>query len=329
MLSETSSKTDSKISTDVAENPMQIKYSKTLDTDYIFLPEGYLCKDGTFIPKTEAQEASRRKELAIVYQRRQADALKYDFAKSYSEGKLVVQETTFPASRWIVIGCLCLVSVGAIITSVELSRRIQTINSGNILGWILAVIMVLFETVAFSVAVEYKRNKNIAFSILFFVMFCFVEFYSMTNTLQVFYNSFESYQQTSYDDFEEINTIRAELEAVNTLKEQKLRQIEVQEKNLDYYREHAFGVRDLTEGLRLLTEEYEDLVAKEVELTSRNSMAAVTEETKRKTFYDLLGGIFDVDSGIIALFLACFPALFIDLLAPFSASAALFLYRKA
>lgn len=321
MLSETLSETDS-------DNTLQIKYSKTLNTDYILFPEGYLCKDGTFIPKAEAQEASRRKELTTVYERRQADTLKYDFAKSYTEGKLVAQETTFPASRWLVIGCLCLVSVGAVITSVELSRRIQTINAGNVLGWILAVIMVLFETVAFSVSVEYKQKGNIAFSVLFFVMFCFVEFYSMTNTLQVFYNSFEGYQQSSYDDFEEINTIRTELEAVRTLKEQKLRQIEVQEKNLDYYREHAFGVKDLTEGLRILTEEYEDLVAKEVELNSKNAMAAVTEETKRKTFYDLLSDIFNVDGGVIAVILACFPALFIDLLAPFSASAALFLYRK-
>lgn len=316
------------LSETLSENPIQIKYSKTLNTDYIFFPEGYLCKDGTFIPKAEAQEASKRKELATVYQRRQSDTLKYDFVKSYAEGKLVVQETPFPASRWIVIGCLCLISAGAVVTSVELSRRVQMINAGNVLGWILAVIMVLFETVAFSVAVEYKRNGNIAFSVLFFVMFCFVEFYSMTNTLQVFYNSFEGYQQSSYDDFEEVNTIRAELEAVRTLKEQKLRQIEVQEKNLDYYREHAFGVRDLTEGLRILTEEYEELVSKEVELNSKNAMAAVTEETKRKTFYDMLSGIFNVDGGVIALFLACFPALFIDLLAPFSASAALFLYRK-
>lgn len=321
MLSETLSETDS-------DNTLQIKYSKTLSTDYIFFPEGYLCKDGTFIPKAEAQEASKRKELTTVYARRQADTLKYDFAKSYSEGRLVVQETTFHASRWIVIGCLCLISAGAVVTSVELSRRVQTINAGNVLGWILAVIMVLFETVAFSVSVEYKQKGNIAFSVLFFVMFCFVEFYSMTNTLQVFYNSFEGYQQSSYDDFEEVNTVRAELEAVRTLKEQKLRQIEVQEKNLDYYREHAFGVRDLTEGLRILTEEYEELVSKEVELSRKNSMAAVTEETKRKTFYDLLSDIFNVDGGVIAVILACFPALFIDLLAPFSASAALFLYRK-
>ena len=227
-----------------------------------------------------------------------------------------------PLGRRIIPAVLVAVGAGAMTISAVLSRKVQAVNAGPVTGTLLALVMVAFESVAFTVAVMYLRRKRIPRAVLFLCMFCVVEFYSMTNTVQVFYASYEQTLADNGRDYSSAEAVQAEAADMDAQIASKKNQIKIQEANIEYYRSREWGIRTLTDGLDRMNRELSALTEKKAEFMEAHREYAGSGAKKKETFFERVSKVTGVSDETLSMLLSCFPALFIDLIAPFSMAAA-------
>ena len=227
-----------------------------------------------------------------------------------------------PLGRRIIPAVLVAVGAGAMTISAVLSRKVQAVNAGPVTGTLLALVMVAFESVAFTVAAMYWRRKRIPMAVLFLCMFCVVEFYSMTNTVQVFYASYEQTLADNGRDYSSAEAVQAEAADMDAQIASKKNQIKIQEANIEYYRSREWGIRTLTDGLDRMNRELSALTEKKAEFMEAHREYAGSGAKKKETFFERVSKVTGVSDETLSMLLSCFPALFIDLIAPFSMAAA-------
>jgi hypothetical protein len=305
----------------------EIQFSKTLGTPYVHLSDGWVTRTGVFLPDAEADAAMKEGKLSSLYAKMERRKDRYDW-KSAVEGSLIPAEEKAENSFSILQALLTVTAAGAMAVSFLLSRSVQMLNAGAFTGTLLSVIMVLFESGAFPAAMEFKRRKQYAFCALFLLVFSLVEVYSMSNTVQVFFASYEQRSGQSVEGHSEVNGARLALSSIEDAIESKKDMIKSLKANIAYYSESGWGVRNFTDSLEKAGTELSALQEKKTRILEETPEAVVTEDTKEVTFFGELSSVTGKSERGIALLFALFPALFVDLIAPFALAAGVGLKQK-
>ena len=329
--------------------------SETLGSPYLLISGGFLVqKGGVFLSGEEVAKAKKSHTLVDLYFSKLRSGESYDWetaktmgslkraegakteeakaepapepapdAKAHSAKKIVLGvKRSVPAHR-VIPFVLIAVGIGAMATSVILSRRVQVVNAGRYTGTLLAFVMVAFESVAFTVAVVFWRRRKYPMSVLFVAMFCVVEFYSMSNTVQVFYASYEQTLADNDKDFSTASSVRTKINDINDQIKSKKAQIATQEQTIQYYTDHEWGVKKLSDDLAKMNTDLGVLVSNKAGIIDANKEYAGTDTpVKKETLFERVSAITGISDETLSMLLSCFPALFIDLIAPFSMAAA-------
>jgi len=254
---------------------------------------------------------------------------------------------------------LVAVSASVMVLSVIFTYKTNCEKLGNEIAFIFSYSIVMFNTIAFTVATFLLRIKNvyikkldiyitsfgnIIVALLLFVLCIFTTGYSITNTMNIMY---EGNKQTA-EVFIETQTIIDGSRAVLDLKKQLVadKEVEIAEKNkaieskeadivkydnMEGYPTRAFQARQardkLLEEKAVLLKEKQEL-NREIEQLMKETPQAVTETTTKKqdSVYAYYARLFDKDENTVRNSIDAIPAFFLDLIAPITMSLAVYFF---
>lgn len=241
------------------------------------------------------------------------------------------------------------VGAGAIALSVFFTYNWGLDYLKSFFSLLLSVILVVFSVGAFQVFLIFIQNRQIGYSIIFIITWLIVLIFSMQSTVTYLYNTksekivevAETNKKGTKESLQYERLLKREIEKENEvieLKEglksfndvlQKFNDIELLDENKKIY--------DDTYKKIGLQEKKIDKVEKEL-VEVRNQIDNFLEEDQevevivkmdRKNFYDWVSGVLLVFSAdTLEFVVSCFPAVFVDIVAPLSVAVSLFLKRR-
>jgi len=245
---------------------------------------------------------------------------------------------------------LGLVGIGAIGVSIYYTAIWLMEGLSPFLAILLSSIMSVFSAMAFEVVVILSRKRQILMTIGFAVLWIVVLVFSMVSTIAGQYNhrikaeniqvsdsSAISYKAEVYD------LTKAEEASVLSQIEEKKRQKEVllklyeQFDTLEKQKADSRTFNDLTSKLAVVDREIQQfstslsgIRAKLQESLNKETVAGLTEETitRNDSFYVWVASSLGAAPIHVEFWLSVFPAVFVDLIAPFALAFALFQRRK-
>ena len=226
----------------------------------------------------------------------------------------------------LVVGCATILLSANYTT--EFLLKSNTMFISVVLSWA----MIIFSVSAFDLIIyfwiQHKRSMKLL-SFVFAVLWLVVVSFSMFSTMEVNFTRYKALEKESVQEYAGVNTTRLSATAL----ENRIRILEttLQEKR---NATAAYSQREVVSAWYLLEmqKDVSDAQAKleaaysELEqLYKSDSSALVTEETRTVTFYDSIEGMFGIAASKVHFFVHMLPAVFIDIIAPFSVAIALFL----
>ena len=242
---------------------------------------------------------------------------------------------------------LVAVSASVMVLSVVFTYKTNNERLGNVISLIFSCAIVIFNTIALTVASLFLRNKTIGsvfVALMLIFMFMFTTSYSITNTMNIMY---EGNKQTA-EVFIETQTTIDGSRAVLDLKKQLVadKEVEIAEKNkaieskeddivkydsMEGYPTRAFQARQARDELlkekSVLLKEKQEL-NREIEQLMKETPQAVTETTTKKqdSVYAYYSRLFDKDENTVRNAIDAIPAFFLDLIAPITMSLAVYFF---
>jgi len=241
----------------------------------------------------------------------------------YTQNTVKTAEVPLKAVRdYILAGMLAVVASGAFILSMELSQRVQTVNIGPRWGILLAGIMTGFSTVALTVSIEFHKKHRRGMAFIFMLLFLTVILYSMTNTMNVFYSSYMQHVRSTQTGRADVVRAQDDLTGIDTMLTTVSGQMKTVTSNINYYQAHGWGTQKFTDSLEVLSKKQAGLLDKRSKIIEQTPGAAIEKTSDNESFQERIGRIFHKDGSWVQLMLSCFPALFLDLIAPISLAGA-------
>ena len=213
-------------------------------------------------------------------------------------------------------------------------------------------VMVGFSAMAFEIIIILMGHRRYVLGALFIFLWVIVLAFSMVSTIAGQYNQRVENEEITLNENIGINYRKAQLEIYNNTESDLKVQLEEKRTQRDSLqvilseidtleeRENSttgWVFHDTNEKMKEVDGTIEKLLAdiqsirdKKLSLLDGETQAGLIEltETKSPSFYIWIGGIFGVESRFIEFWLSIFPAIFIDLIAPFSLAVSLFLSRN-
>lgn len=242
---------------------------------------------------------------------------------------------------------LVAVSASVMVLSVVFTYKTNNERLGNVISLIFSCAIVIFNTIALTVASLFLRNKTIGsvfVALMLIFMFVFTTSYSITNTMNIMYEGnritvqeFKE-EQINIDGSREILNLKRQLVADKDIEiAEKNKAIESKEAdiekydNMEGYPTRAFQARQardkLLEEKAVLLKEKQGL-NREIEQLMKETPQAVTEtETKKQdSVYAYYSRLFDKDENTVRNAIDAIPAFFLDLIAPITMSLAVYFF---
>jgi hypothetical protein len=211
-------------------------------------------------------------------------------------------------------------------------------------AFILSLIMIVFSVVAFQVFQIFKQNGQYGFSAVFFICWVVVLLFSMQSTVAYLYNTRmakemqvvssnvsidkesllwddlitrESEQKSSIESLKErLSVFDGLLKGVDPDEDKKMYE--------DYNKkisETEGKIKESEKELKIIRDSKNDFLSNEQQV-------GVITKVKKGDFYVWAADILNVDSDMLEFVVSCFPAVFVDVVAPLSISVSLFLRRR-
>jgi len=328
---------------------MREKVSNILGVRYVVVDRHFVTQPGVAFSFQEVEE-NTPENIKRMYKERLSSGDIYDYTYAKTTGFLrrkkgyfkeysvadtdnknsVVNLFGFGSLIFFLVAALITVGVGAIYMSFRYTSQYLQEYLDKYSAMILSFTMAVFATSAFEVAVIlWQHHKARAMpSILLALWFC-VTVFSMNSTMAVNYNGYRIMKQQSLEAKSEENSGRLLLPVIDEQINTVARQIDVMEQSINNY----IGTEGYSEWrASVMRKELEELVSKrdvlvveKKEILSKTPEAAIIEDTTERTYFDSVAEITNMKPETFSFILNAFPAIFIDLIAPFSFAAALML----
>ncbi|MCK9626777.1 MAG: hypothetical protein M0R23_10065 [Bacteroidales bacterium] len=242
---------------------------------------------------------------------------------------------------------LVAVSASVMVLSVIFTYKTNCEKLGNAIAMIFSCAIVIFNTIALTVASLFLRQKtfgSIIVAVMLLCIFVFTTGYSITNTMNIMYEGNKETAEVFIEKQTNIDGSRAVLDLKKQLVADK--EVEIAEKNkaieskeadivkydsMEGYPTRAFQARQardkLIEEKSLLLKEKQEL-NREIEQLMKETPQAVTETTTKKqdSVYAYYASLFDKDENTVRNAIDAIPAFFLDLIAPITMSLAVYFF---
>lgn len=242
---------------------------------------------------------------------------------------------------------LVLVSASVMVLSVIFTYKTNCERLGSVIALIFSCAIVIFNTIALTVASLFFRNKTIGsvfVALMLIFMFMFTTSYSITNTMNIMYEGnritvqeFKE-EQINIDGSREILNLKRQLVADKDIEiAEKNKAIESKEAdvekydNMEGYPTRAFQARQARDKLiaekSVLLQEKQD-INREIEQLMKETPRAVTEEETKKndSVYAYYAELFNREETDIRNIIDLIPAFFLDLIAPITMGLAVYFF---
>jgi len=191
--------------------------------------------------------------------------------------------------------------------------------------------MVIFAVLSLDLVV-YFFNKGGFYYILtalFACLWIIVTGFSMFSTMEVQYRGYTALTESLEEDNSEINTARVRVSVLERRIDSLQREIESGNKAIDSFisRENysVWWLTQLQEEQRDKVEKLDALLSEKEAIVSNNPDSVLKDTTRKLTFYDQVEIITGIKAGNVHFAVHILPAVFIDIIAPFSFAVATFM----
>jgi hypothetical protein len=314
--------------------------SRMLDIYRSLVRDGFLKRNYTRykMPVPQSEQSSREKVPGIVV--------------TPSVQKEAVGDIFITAGWMIVV--LRLVMTLIVLGAVSLSIYYTAIWLMDFLPAFLAIVlssvMVLFSCMAFEIVILLGRSRQKILASVFLVLWAVVLIFSMVSTVAGQYNqrihnevvatargSEMTYKRTLYESYQaEEKNLQKQIEdkmEQRTSYQKLLSQFDTLEKQ----QEDRKIFNDLTWRIAVVDREVQRLNGQlsSVREKERSSLEGETQEgliretvSENQSFYVWIGTVFNVSPIHVEFWLSVFPAVFIDIIAPFALAFVLFVQKR-
>lgn len=339
---------------------MTEKRSKALGVKYVSTRGYFLTDTGVLFTHDEVNGKSAE-SIIKTYKQRLEDSVVgkynlYDYAYAKSTGHIrkhknlngnyqvrerakkeepvVVKTKVKPNFQVTVIRIvMAIVGVAAVILSAHYTYRFLLPSNGPFIAMTLSCAMIVFSVVSFDVIIYFWKPRHHGLSIMFSVLWVIVASFSMFSTMEVNYNGYIALEETSLDDNREVNTNRIRLSALELQIEAKKEEIESLTKSVSDYTGSgvtisAWYLTEMQKKVSTASLELQALFDRMDDMLEETPEAVTSTETKKVTFYDSVERITKIPARTLHFVIHILPAVFIDIIAPFSIAIAIFLGGK-
>ena len=195
-------------------------------------------------------------------------------------------------------------------------------------AWLMSASVTAYNATAFEVSVIFKSKRRFGLTFVFITLWAMVTLFSMATTVSVFYDRFNFIEtQIALENKQSVSNKLA-LELLQK-KESDLREsIEFKKKDIEYRQEKDYATTAVRTELNELQEELQKNLSEQQQLLQETP--EVTEKvTKRKeSLFAFLGRLMKIEGGVLEFIFSTMSAIFINLIAPLSLTAATELLKK-
>lgn len=225
---------------------------------------------------------------------------------------------------------MLIVGVFAVFLSANYTTDFLLPSNKPSVAYILSWAMIIFSVAAFDLIVYFwSRHRGKVLSAVFGVLWLIVVSFSMFSTMEVNYRGYRALEKASVEEFDDTNSARLRIdlarETIDRLREEMRSKSAAYESYSQQRTVSAWYLTELQKDLSNTSRKLDEETAKLEVLLAESSSAAVTVATRDKTFYDVIEELFGIEAERIHFFIHLLPAVFIDIIAPFSIAVALFL----
>lgn len=347
---------------------MEAKKSKALGIYYVVVGNSFVTEEGVKIEKEEVKNLNKEEIKELHEKKKKTEPLyDFAYAKSqgiirrhknkngnyplsnknsqaireYLEKKSfkpVVEDAPKQKQKLnfqvvvirIVMAC---VGVAAVMLSAIYTYRFLLPSNGAFIAVTLSWSMIVFSVVSFDVVIFFWTPKQRWLSFIFGFLWIIVASFSMFSTMAVNYDGYTALEESSYEDNAQINTNRLRIENIDARIEAKKEEALLVSSTIKDYTESveqvsAWYLQNMQKSLADINKEIQELFNNKDALIEDTPDALITQETKKVSFYDSVERTLSIPARLLHFIVHMLPAIFIDIIAPFSIAVAIFLGGK-
>ena len=195
-------------------------------------------------------------------------------------------------------------------------------------AWLMSASVTAYNATAFEVSVIFKSKRRFGLAFVFITLWAMVTLFSMATTVSVFYDRFNFIETQIALENKQTDSNKLALELLQK-KESDLREsIEFKKKDIEYRQEKDYATTAVRTELNELQEELQKNLSEQQRLLQETP--EVTEKvTKRKeSLFAFLGRLMKIEGGVLEFIMSTLSAIFVNLIAPLSLTAATELLKK-
>lgn len=316
--------------------------SKSVQKKYVQIPEGFLFEDGIVFTPEEIRKIPPESFAQIYADRLQKEGSSYDYDYTRLSGearKLPKNKVKSPekstitkaaiitkqeeAALPVLIGFLFAIGAIAVGLSCYYTRAALLMYLPSLLALLLSCIMVCFNSISFNLIVIFWKRRAFLVAGTFALLFVVSTSFSMTNTVQVNFGRYYQVEKASLEEHKSINRDRASLANITEQINSKKEEIINKEALIQYYTEKGYNLGQLLRDKQDLIDQKTKLITKKTAIIERSPEAVTTTDVKDITFFDKVSDLLKskgilVKASTVQFWQSVLPALFIDIIAPFS-----------
>lgn len=345
---------------------LEEKISKHLGKPYIYLKDQkkFLCQNGVLFTLEEYRNGI---DINAEYERRANEDMLYDYTYAKSTGKLrkkrgyskmlmdaspselTVENEALGKQNNVegrngnslnrqeekqgfsVLFIVILLGFTSLI-----SGYISTLHTATYLydyvdvfsAWLMSASVTAYNATAFEVSVIFKSKRRFGLAFIFITLWAMVTLFSMATTVSVFYDRFNFIEAQIALENKQTNSNKLALELLQK-KESDLREsIEFKKKDIEYRQEKDYATTAVRTELNELQEELQKNLSEQQQLLQETP--EVTEKTakRKESLFAFLGRLMKIEGGVLEFIFSTMSAIFINLIAPLSLTAATELLKK-
>lgn len=280
---------------------------------------------------------------------------KFDNVQKMQESKIKQFKENLKKVEWdnifiiILRIVFLLVGIGAIVMSMIFTYKWGIDRFGDsFLAFVLSLTLIVFSVCAFQVCAIYLGNGQKGYAFIYFLMWFIVLIFSMQSTVAYLYNSRSRKQEqvmiagndVTRESMQWNELLKRESEKEIDIKGLKERLVQLNTLLGQYDSEEKItsGKKVYDDTNKKVSEQEKKIAVAEKELKairdnkdkflSKEQKAGVVQQVKSDDFYQWVASIFGISGDGLEFTINCFPAVFVDIVAPLSINVSLFLRRR-
>ena len=339
---------------------MTEKKSKSLGINYVVVKGCFITETGVKLERQDVENRSTE-EIRNIYEAKLKGPL-FDYAHAKSQGiirkhknkngncpaksnaqafreyvekkraleKPVRQKRKLDFQVTIIRITMALVGIAAVQLSAIYTYRFLLPSNGLFIAMTLSCSMIVFSVVDFDVIIYFWSKSKKVLAGLFSILWIIVASFSIFSTMAVNYDGYIALEEASYEDNVQTNTNRLRIDNLDARLKAKQEEAATVAATIKDYTESveqvsAWYLQNMQKNLSEINKEIQELFASKDLLIEETPDSLITEETKKVSFYDSVERILGIPARLLHFVVHMLPAVFIDIIAPFSIAIAIFL----